>query len=69
MPRKIIKDGLSLEEMRKQLRMHEEALVDVEERDRNSKRWYDHIHYKYAAEYHRHRIENYKCMIKKEEQQ
>ena len=69
MSRRIKNDGMSIEEMRKQLRMHEEALADVEERDRNSKRWWDHIHYKYTAEYHRHRIESYRSMIKKEEQQ
>lgn len=62
-------DGMSLEDMRKQLHMHEEALADAKERLANSKAWKDCFIYKRVVEYHEFRIENYREMIKNEEQQ
>lgn len=61
-------DGMSLEDMRKQLHMHEEALADAKERLANSKAWKDCLIYKGVVEYHESRIENYREMIKNEEQ-
>lgn len=61
-------DGMSLEDMRKQLHMHEEALADAKERLANSKAWKDCFIYKGVVKYHEFRIENYREMIKNEEQ-
>lgn len=61
-------DGMSLEDMRKQLHMHEEAFADAKERRAKSTAWKDCCVYDGVIKYHEHRIENYRSMIKKEEQ-
>lgn len=62
-------DGRSLEDMRKQLHMHEEALADAKERRANSTAWKDCYVYDGVIKYHEFCIENYRSMIKNEEQQ
>jgi len=69
MSRRIKSDGMSIEEMRKQLRMHEEALADAKERRAKSTAWKDCCVYDGVIKYHEYRIEDYRSMIKKEEQQ
>lgn len=61
-------DGMSLEDMRKQLHMHEEALADAKERRAKSTTWKDCCVYDGVIKYHEYRIENYCSMIKKKEQ-
>lgn len=61
-------DGMSLEDMRKQLHMHEEALADAKERRAKSTTWKDCCVYDVVIKYHEYRIEDYRSMIKKEEQ-
>ena len=60
---------MSLEEIRHQLRMHELELREVLLARKHSKGWAEAYRYDAVIKYHRHRIENYRSMIKKEEQQ
>lgn len=48
-----------------QLKMHQEALEDAQQRLENSKSYRDYRMYKGVIEYHKQRIENYEGMLKR----
>lgn len=59
--------GMSVEEMRKQIAMHKDALAALERDIVNEHRYYPHLRMEGTIEYHKFCIENYESMIKKED--
>lgn len=61
-------DGMSVEEMRRQIAMHMDALAALQRDIVNEHRYYPRLRMEGTIEYHKYRISNYESMIKKEEQ-
>lgn len=59
-------EGMSVEEMRRQIAMHKDALAALQRDIVNEHRYYPRKRMEGTIEYHKYRISNYESMIRKE---